>query len=204
MSDFVYEISGKSFQKNRILVIFLLGVYASLMAFLFLDLRNEFMNFVSPALIVISFGLLIITNEIILKLMIAVLLVTSTCFFTQNIYKPLNLVLNNDQIFVESSSYKYSIFFVETNFLRRELTTKEMCAIESAAKNNPKALVQVHTISAKLNKKANRLLEKYSNLRVFDLDSEVAFNNTPMMSWWLNGSFVGSKYTFAHIADAFR
>lgn len=98
----------------------------------------------------------------------------------------------------------YTIFFLESNFLRKVFTTKEMCAIESAAKKNPYAIVKVYSYSAILNDKANKLLKEYSNIKIIKFKPEEIFSNTPFLHWWLNSSVLKSPHSFAHIADAFR
>lgn len=100
--------------------------------------------------------------------------------------------------------YKYSIFFLESNYLRKELTTKEMCAIESAAKTNPKALVQVHTFSAKLNNNAKKLQKIYPNIQVIEFKPEKVFNDTPILEWWNKGAVLKSPFCYSHLSDAFR
>lgn len=99
---------------------------------------------------------------------------------------------------------RYNIFFLESNYHRQSLTTKELCSIESAAKVNPKAIIKVYTINAKLNNETKKLLKIYSNIRVIQFKPEIVFNNTPFLQWWLKGDVLKSPYSFAHIADAFR
>lgn len=79
-----------------------------------------------------------------------------------------------------------------------------MCAIESAAKTNPKALVQIHTFSSKLNKNANKLKQLYPNIRLIDFKPEEVFNNTPILNLWLKGVILKSPFAYFHLSDAFR
>lgn len=109
----------------------------------------------------------------------------------------------NKNIYI-SAKYKYSIFFLESNYLRKEFTTKEMCAIESAAKMNPKALIQVHTFTAKLNNNANILKNIYPNIQITNFQPENVFNDTPILDWWHKGSVLKSAFSYSHLTDAFR
>lgn len=114
------------------------------------------------------------------------------------------LITNEIDIFRKNTDNNYSMFFLESNSNQKEFTTKEMCAIESAAKVNPKAIVKVYTFTAKLNWKTNELLKIYPNLKVIKFEPEVVFKNTPLLQWWSNGLVLTSPYSNAHIADAFR
>ena len=105
--------------------------------------------------------------------------------------------------YFDSSLYSYSIFFFESNYMRNELSTKQMCAIESAAKTNPNALVQVHIYTAKLKDK-EMMLKKYPNLKIIDFAPNKVFNNTPILKWWMSGAVFKSPYSFSHMTDAFR
>ena len=98
----------------------------------------------------------------------------------------------------------YSIFFIESNYNRKEFTTKEMCAIESAAKTNPNALIQVYTFTARLNEKANAMLNLYPNIRIIHFEPAVIFKDTPLLQWWMNGDVLRSPHSFVHLSDAFR
>ena len=61
--------------------------------------------------------------------------------------------------------YKYNIFFIETNPDRILFTTKQLCAIESAAKNNPNGNVYVLSIKAIQNEQFINLKSFYSNIK---------------------------------------
>lgn len=127
---------------------------------------------------------------------------------TRQLNVSFNVLKNNKKIEINPDyshlQYDYSIFFIESNYNRKEFTTKEMCAIESAAKTNPKALIQVYTFTAKLNEKASLLLNLYPNIRIIHFEPEMIFKDTPLLQWWLNRKVLSSSHSFAHIADAFR
>lgn len=101
-------------------------------------------------------------------------------------------------------TYKYSIFFIESNYTRTLFSTKQLCAIESAAKNNPKSLIQIHLYKPNFDQNFNFLLPYYKNIQVVNFDGKVLFNNTPLMPWWEKETVMRSKFYYAHIADAAR
>ena len=97
----------------------------------------------------------------------------------------------------------YNFFFVETNYQRVELSTKELCAIESAAKNNPNAQVHILSIRARMGN-FSFLLHKYPNLLYQKFMPFKLFNNSPLMDWYLRGDVFRSKYMISHLTDAAR
>jgi hypothetical protein len=105
----------------------------------------------------------------------------------------------------ENNKKKYSIFFLETQYAKAEFTTKQMCAIESAARNNPNSFVQIYSFRSVFNTNNNvSLFNTYPNLRIRRLDPDVVFNNTPLMVWWARGRVKHSQHAYAHISDAAR
>jgi hypothetical protein len=70
-----------------------------------------------------------------------------------------------DNVSISSNLNKYNIFFVETNPETKIFTTKQLCAIESAAKNNPNANIYVLSIKALLNEQMNGLKLIYPNIK---------------------------------------
>ena len=100
---------------------------------------------------------------------------------------------------------KYNIFFIESNMKRAVISPKEMCAIESAARHNPKANVKVYTLRAQLNESARGLLTKYSNIEIIDFKPELVFKNESNMSeFWKKGDAMRSQYALAHLSDFIR
>ena len=85
----------------------------------------------------------------------------------KNNYNKLTLENLNklDNFTIESNSNKYNIFFIETNPDRILFTTKQLCAIESAAKNNPNGNVYVLSIKAIQNEQFINLKSFYSNIK---------------------------------------
>lgn len=112
-------------------------------------------------------------------------------------------LLNN-----EPRKYKertnFEIFFIESNMKRSEIDTKQMCAIESAAKNNPNALIKIFTLKSQLNKNSTFLLKKYDNIQFVDFNPEEFLNETNLLEFWNKGEVMRSKYGYAHLSDFLR
>lgn len=88
--------------------------------------------------------------------------------------------------------------------LEVKFSTKQLCAIESAAKNNRNAQVFVLSIRSQLDDELRQLTDTYSNLVFMKLMPIELFRDTPLASWWESGRVFKSKYVLAHIADAAR
>ena len=72
---------------------------------------------------------------------------------------------SNYQAFIRlANTSKYNIFFIETNYERNEFSTKQLCAIESAAKTNPNGKISILSIKAQSKLLDFTLIEQYSNL----------------------------------------
>ena len=118
---------------------------------------------------------------------------------TKNDYKLSNFTISNT-----SSNNDYNIFFVETNINSLLLTTKQLCAIESAAFHNPSANVYILTIRAVADKQYLRLFQIYKNIIWMKLVPNELFLDTPLMKWWQTGHLAQSKFMTAHLSDAVR
>ena len=105
---------------------------------------------------------------------------------------------------VDKQQKSYSMFFVETNSAKIEFTTKQICALESAARNNPNATVHVYSIRPVFNAKILPVLSTYSNLKLNEFVPDQVFNNTPLSKWWSSKIVLRSQFVHAHISDAAR
>ena len=101
-----------------------------------------------------------------------------------------------------ANSSGYNIFFVETNLEHTTLTTKQMCAVESAALHNRNANVFVVSIRAVLNE--TLLFKTYKNFIWLRLLPNEIFSDTPLLQWWLSAKVFKSVYMTAHLSDAVR
>jgi hypothetical protein len=64
---------------------------------------------------------------------------------------------------------EYNIYFIETNPYSKIFTTKQLCSIESAAKNNPKSNVYILSIRAVENENMTSLKLLYPNVKYVKL-----------------------------------
>lgn len=117
----------------------------------------------------------------------------------QQLYDSLKYDIDEPDI---STHHVYNIFFIETNPDRDYLTWKDICAIESAAFNNPSARVYVYSLAAKFNQ--IDLRKNYQNIKLVKLDPLAIFSGTPLMPWWRSGAIDSSSYKVAHLSDAVR
>ena len=101
---------------------------------------------------------------------------------------------------------EYNIFFVETNEERTVFSAKQMCAIESAARNNPRARVNVLSIRATFPDDFQRRqhADLFSNIRLLKFTPTELFNDTPLWRWWQSGVIFSSPYYHSHMSDAVR
>lgn len=106
--------------------------------------------------------------------------------------KPTNFTL---EIKSQSQQYQqlidtqtFNIFFIESNPNNndRDIGFKELCAIESAARHNPEAKIQVYTLGAQLNSNASILFDEFQNINIIPLNLEtVSFtNNRILLGLW--------------------
>jgi lactosylceramide 4-alpha-galactosyltransferase len=109
---------------------------------------------------------------------------------------------NMSNIKNSNAYHNYNMFFLESNHQRELLSTKQLCSVESAAKNNPRATVYLLTVRAGLPQK--QLLDKYPNFKIQKLVAFDLFNQTPLNEWWIRGKVFKSEYTISHVTDAAR
>ena len=133
---------------------------------------------------------------------------------TKTTQKSHKFMPNNQFLYTNDSNYEflinltttsqYNIFFLETNYNRSEFGTKELCAIESAAKTNPKAKIFVFLIKAEFSQYKINFTENYPNLIWVKFDPLELFRDTPLFTWWQNGDWSSSPYITLHLSDAAR
>jgi hypothetical protein len=99
----------------------------------------------------------------------------------------------------------FNIYFIDADYERAEFSTKQLCSIESAAKNNHNARVNVFSLkSAVIDESLRDWLNKYENIVWLDFIPLEIFNNTPLLDWWTSGEVFKSKYLVQHTSDAAR
>ena len=101
----------------------------------------------------------------------------------------------------------FNIFLIETNRYpdRSIFDFKQLCSVESAAFNNPNALIHFYTLhsSAQLNKD---ILNKYENIKTIHFTVDQEFQNTSFADWWSKNQelVLKSKFGMVHVSDALR
>ena len=103
----------------------------------------------------------------------------------------------------QSKDYAFNIFFVETNENKTKLTSKESCAIESAALNNPNALVFYYSKNVVIDKD---LVVRYKNIRAKKLIVDAILDHTSIYVQWLRmkSRVKLSNHNLNHISNALR
>ena len=98
---------------------------------------------------------------------------------------------------------RYNIFFFETNLLNKYFYLRQLCAIESAAKNNPNARIYVYSLTAQMNQ---FFLDKYPNIIPKQLDIDEFMNGTIIEKWYYNNKKIiySGPFAIAHLADMLR
>lgn len=151
-----------------------------------------------------------------LKLLATLILVTSVIYLelkpnhkSRREYQQQQQRYNDSNIrslssLTNSSSYSFAIFFLESDPRRKLATTKETCAIESAAKNNPNALVMHYRAIVNEDQLARLVSKAYANVRLVKFESEKVFSDTPLLEWWKSISKSSTDSTYSQINEAFK
>jgi hypothetical protein len=113
-------------------------------------------------------------------------------------------MINDSNYQALAKTSKYNIFFIETNYERNEFSTKQLCAIESAAKTNPNGKISILSIKAQSKLLNFTLIKQYSNLVWLKLNPKELFRDTHLDSWWTSGQVFKSVHKIAHFSDAAR
>ena len=100
-----------------------------------------------------------------------------------------------------------SIFFVETSGKTR-LEPKEICSIESAAKNNPDKNVYVVMTSPVMefqnHSAASAVSKRYPNLHFRHVDAHSFISDSILRDIWKEGLIQRSKFFVSHFSDVMR
>ncbi|KAH9376259.1 hypothetical protein HPB48_010604 [Haemaphysalis longicornis] len=101
------------------------------------------------------------------------------------------------------------IFFLETGG-RGELSARQACAVESAARLHPSWTVHLLSVPNKHGSRANaenpfaRVLQAIPNVVIKEIKPEEAFRGTPLEPWYESGALNKSAHPVEHLADALR
>jgi lactosylceramide 4-alpha-galactosyltransferase len=99
------------------------------------------------------------------------------------------------------------VFFIESNYGRTFLDSKQLCAIESAAKHNPDLIISVMSVKGIIKEDFGQaLLQQYPNVKFELINVTEIFTDTPLYVWWINdrATKVDGYFRTAHISDALR
>lgn len=105
-----------------------------------------------------------------------------------------------------------NIFFLQTNCFGADgivITSRQLCAIESAALMNPNMTVYLLVLSHS-NFSDNTehivrlLLSSYKNIAIRHISTDNYFKDTPLEDWWKSGIFKTSYWPTSHISDVLR
>lgn len=112
---------------------------------------------------------------------------------------------------------KQNVFFLETSCATTHgtinLNARQLCAIESAAKNSPNWNVYVLFASnigflndshAQEYKMLDSVLSTYSNIKFMRLNITNYGNNSPLANWMRDGRMFDSDYINSHLSDVLR
>ena len=98
---------------------------------------------------------------------------------------------------------KYNLFFVETDKSRLNFDLKELCAVESAALNNPGGNIYVYYLKARI---GAEYLKHYSNIIPIQIQMGDIFQDTSLIGWWYQkrNIVLKSPHSIAHMSDIIR
>ncbi|KAK0077789.1 hypothetical protein PV326_009832 [Microctonus aethiopoides] len=120
---------------------------------------------------------------------------------TPNIEAPINEIIADDR----------NIFFHETSCFGKEgivMTSRQACAIESAAMMNPTMKVHLFILSnanySNETKQIIHILTNYKNVIIQRIFMEEYVKNTPIQDWWESGVLRSSRWPKSHMSDILR
>ncbi|KAK4025348.1 hypothetical protein OUZ56_014421 [Daphnia magna] len=105
----------------------------------------------------------------------------------------------------EGSDSDRRIFFHETSG-RGDLSFRQTCTVESAARHNPDRPIQVFMTADRLDYSSPWLevLQNYANVSVVVTDPKSYFTNTPLERWYNQGEWRNSLHKTVHLSDYMR
>ena len=97
-----------------------------------------------------------------------------------------------------------SIYFIETSG-RMQLTLRQLCVIESAAKYHPNNSVYVLMTSPKMQDRNFEVIQKdYKNLFAKYIHIPSLIQDSPLEQLWKQNDIQNSKYYISHLSDVLR
>ncbi|XP_046735357.1 lactosylceramide 4-alpha-galactosyltransferase-like [Diprion similis] len=111
----------------------------------------------------------------------------------------------------EDRTSERGIFFHETSCFGEEgvlLNARQACAVESAAKMNPRMTVYLLYVSpvkfSNASKKIVRQLTSYENVRIRHISMERYTKGTPLEKWYATDIIKSSRWPRSHMSDILR
>ncbi len=96
-----------------------------------------------------------------------------------------------------------NVLFIETKRDRKTFSMRQLCAVESAAFNNPNGNILVYSLNASID---NELLQMYKNIKFIRLDVDKVLDDTILEKWWStdNRRLLKGSHPIEHLADLLR
>jgi hypothetical protein len=139
------------------------------------------------------------------KFSIAIFVALTLFFAGVKLKEIVNSKSINKEDKIQTNSSEDNVIFIESNSTRKYFRLRDLCSIESAAKNNPTSEILVFSINAVMSNLF--LLEKYKNIRFKQLNLSQLFQNTVMHEFWFQNKISKAQapyYREAHLGDALR
>ena len=114
------------------------------------------------------------------------------------------ITISPDNI-IEADSRNNRIFFHETSG-KNWLNTRQTCAVESAAKENPERPVQLFLLADRVNDSSPfvKVLSHYLNIQVLLINPSDYFRGTILEDWYRKGEWRTSQFHIEHFSDYIR
>jgi len=153
----------------------------------------------------LNYGKLLQRKKILLWISITALLIYVLASFrdSEESFKLKNIL-------EEDLTKKRNIFFVESSFNSTNgeafLKNREICAVESAALQNPEAFIRVIFVSnaTSISPSTKNSLATYKNVAYYKTDILEFTSNTPVEEWIKSGKFFNSTYLTNNISNLLR
>ena len=125
------------------------------------------------------------------------------CVCALHVLYKIGIGARSNEALSNATTAKYNIFFIETHFTRVKFDVKQMCAIESAALNNPAANVNVYYMNGLVDE---ALLALYPNIRPIKISIPQILEDTILRDWWNENArqVLRGHYAIGHISDMLR
>lgn len=97
----------------------------------------------------------------------------------------------------------HNIYFLETSGATN-LSVRQACAIESTARYHPESKIRVLMFTSRPFEDTHNLTGIFDNVHVNVTTFEKIFEDTPLLQWYRNKEWNGSRFKINHLSDASR